>query len=293
MTQLDWSYMQSFAAVVEHGSLSAAARGLRTSQPTLSRHIAALEAKIGSRLFERGRGGMILTDAGMKLASHARHMAEAAARFSVIGEGQNTELAGTVRITASQIVASFLLPSVLARLRRAHPEISIEVVASDTTDNLLRREADIALRMYRPTQLDVVTRHIGDLKIGAYAASDYIARRGTPDGIDDFKAHDVIGYDRSPLIIDGMRAVGLNVTRDFFAFRCDDQVVCWQMVLAGFGIGFGQFSMGDADPRVVRISGDAPVALLPIWLTAHPDLRTNARVRCVFDWLAQEVLAEQ
>ena len=288
--QLDWSYVQSFAAVAEHGSLSAAARALNSSQPTLSRHISALESTIGTRLFERSRSGMDLTSAGLDLMQHAAQMADAAARFSVVSDGQSVDPAGTVRITASQIVATYMLPEVLTKLRQAHPQITIEVVASDTTENLLRREADIALRMYRPTQLDVISKHIGDLHIAAYAAHGYIARRGLPSGIDDFHAHDVIGYDRSPLIIDGMRAAGLEVTPAFFAFRCDDQVVCWQMVLAGCGIGFGQFGMGDTDPRVRRVSGDHPVASLPVWLTAHPELRTHARVRRVFDWLAQHLM---
>lgn len=291
MPQIDWSSVQSFTAVAEHGSLSAAARALDSSQPTLSRHISALEAQIGARLFERSRGGMDLTQAGLDLMEHATQMADAAARFSVVSEGQSVDLGGTVRITASQIVATYLLPNVLAKLRQAHPEITVELVASDTSENLLRREADIALRMYRPKQLDVISKHIGDLDIGAYASHGYIARRGMPGEIEDYHNHDVIGYDRSPLIIDGMRAAGLEVTPAFFAFRCDDQVVCWQMVLAGCGIGFGQFGMGDADPRVQRLTGDEPVASLPIWLTAHSELRTNAKVRRVYDWLAQHILA--
>ena len=236
---LDWSYVQSFTAVAEHGSLSAAARMLNSSQPTLSRHISALENRIGTRLFERSRSGMELTQAGLDLMEHAAHMADAAARLSIAGEGQAVETGGTVRITASQIVASYLLPPVLARLRQAHPEIQIEVVASDTSENLLRREADIALRMYRPTQLDVITKHIADLQIGAYAAHDYIARRGLPDGLEHILDHDLIGYDRNPQIIDGMRAAGFDVSPEDFAFRCDDQVVCWQMVLAGCGVGVG------------------------------------------------------
>lgn len=290
MPPLDWSFVQSFAAVAEHGSLSAAARAQGSSQPTLSRHIASLEEALGSRLFDRGRGGMALTQAGRDLVEHATQMADAAARFAVARDGRNFDLSGTVRITASQIVATYLLPPVLAGLRQAYPDIAVEVVASDTTENLLRREADIALRMYRPTQLDVISKHIGDTAVGAYAAHSYVARRGAPATIQDFMDHDLIGYDRSTLIIDGMRAAGLKVTPADFAFRCDDQVVCWNMTLAGCGVGFGQFSMGDADARVQRVSGDAPVASLPIWLTAHSELRTSARVRRVYDWLGAHMI---
>ncbi|MEL6619408.1 MAG: LysR family transcriptional regulator [Pseudomonadota bacterium] len=289
MPSHDWSHIQSFVAVAEHGSLSAAARALNSSQPTLSRHIAQLEDGMGTRLFDRQRSGMHLTRAGTDLMEHAAAMANAAGRFSVVAEGQDETLAGTVRITASRVVATFVLPDVLRDLRATHPDIAIELVSSDTTDNLLRREADIALRMYRPTQEDVITRHVCDVPLGAYAARTYVAQHGEPQVIDDLHRHRIIGYDRSTLIIDGLRAAGLEVTRDFFGIRCDDQVACWQMVVAGCGIGFFQTSVGDAEPRVQRVARDAPVGRLPMWLTAHPDLRTNPRVRRIFDALADRL----
>lgn len=286
MPKPDWSQIQSFATVAEHGSLSAAARVLGSSQPTLSRHIAALEATLGARLFDRDQRGMVPTAAGLDLLEHATQMADAAARFAMVGGGQAPETGGTVRITASQVVATYTLPPLLTALRTAYPDISVELVASNTTDNLLRREADIALRMYRPTQEDVIAKHVADLPLGAYAAHSYIARRGTPQTLADLVDHDVIGYDRSTLILDGFANAGLPVRPDFFAFRSDDQVVCWEMVVAGFGIGFGQIPMAEADPRVVRVSGDAPVGTMPMWLTAHAELRTTPRIRRVFDWLA-------
>lgn len=290
MTPLDWSYMQSFAAVAEHGSLSAAARSLQHSQPTLSRHIAALEDRLDTRLFERSREGMILTETGLQLRGYASLMADAAAQFVSASTATQSQQGGTVRITASQFVATFLLPEVLRRLRKAHPEIDIEIVASDTTENLLRREADIALRMYRPSQLDVISKRLGNLEVGVFAAHSYVARRGLPSDFAQLAKHDVIGYDRNTQIIDGMRALGHKVSKDFFAFRCDDQVVCWQMVLAGCGIGFGQLALGEADPRLVRLLSDTPIASLPVWLTAHPELKRNMCIRRVYDWLASDLL---
>ncbi|MEO0379531.1 MAG: LysR family transcriptional regulator [Pseudomonadota bacterium] len=284
---LDWSQLQSFAAVAEHGSLSAAARALNSSQPTLSRHIALLEADLGARLFDRSKGGMALTTSGADLAAYAGQMADAAGRLAMTAQGQNSDLAGTVRITASQVVATYVLPALLKTLRATYPDIAIEVVASDSTDNLLRREADIALRMYRPTQEDVIARHVTDLPVAAYAAHSYVAKHGQPKSFTEFQDHTLIGYDRSTLIIDGFARAGLSASQDDFAIRCDDQVVVWEMVVAGCGIGFGQMHVGDADPRVVRVSGDAPVASLPIWLTAHPELRSSPRVRRVYDWLGK------
>lgn len=286
MSQPDWSQIQSFAAVAEHGSLSAAARAQGNSQPTLSRHIAQLEATLGTRLFDRKSGGMILTDDGADLLAHATAMADAAARFTTDRDGHGTDIAGTVRLTASHIVANFILPPILRDLHGAYPGLEIEVIASDTTENLLRREADIALRMYRPTQPDVIAKHVTDLPLGVYAAPSYIEEHGAPDTLEDLLNHKVIGYDRSPLIIDGFAQRGFKVGRDFFAFRSDDQVLCWHMVIAGYGIGFGQRRVGDVDPRVVRVSGDLDVGGMPLWLTAHPDVRRIPRVRRVYDWLA-------
>ena len=287
---LDWSHLQSFVAVAEHGALSAAARATGSSQPTLSRHIASLEEALGARLFERSKAGVTLTERGAALLVHASKMADAAAqlRTAEVDSG----LAGTVRITASQIMATFLLPQILTELHHKHPDIEIELVASDDTNNLLRREADIAVRMYRPTQLDVIATHCGDLPFAAYAAKSYIARRGMP-GPDpqDLLAHDVIGYDRSTLIIEGMRAVGLEVDRDFFCFRSDDQVVCWHMVRAGMGVGFNQSAIATREPDLVCVSGPEPLGHLPIWLTAHPEVKKTPRIRKVFDHLRTALVA--
>ncbi|GGX49949.1 LysR family transcriptional regulator [Tateyamaria omphalii] len=289
MNQPDWSQIQSFAAVAEHGSLSAAARAQNSSQPTLSRHIAQLEATLGTRLFDRSSGGMVLTDEGADLLAHATTMVDAAARFGTDRDGHGKEIAGTVRLTASHVVANFILPPILCDLHATYPGIEIEVMASDTTENLLRREADIALRMYRPTQPDVIAKHIADLPLGAYAAPSYIEKHGAPDTLDDLMDHSIIGYDRSQLIIDGFAQRGFKVGRDFFAFRSDDQVLCWHMVVAGYGIGFGQRRVGDADSRVIRVSKDMDVGSMPLWLTAHPDLRRIPRVRRVYDWLAKHL----
>ena len=286
---IDWSLTQSFLAVAEHGSLSGAARATGSSQPTMGRHIAAMEADLGVLLFERSTDGFSLTATGTELFEHARQMSEAADRLALAAEGRSENVAGTIRITASDIVATYVLPDILTALHHAEPDIEVELVASDRTDNLLRREADIAVRMYRPTQADVFTRKVGEHQLGIFAAHAYVERRGTPQSLDDFRHHDVIGYDRSDQVIDGFRAAGLEVDRHFFSFRCDNQVVCWRMVVAGMGIGFNQLLIGEAEPRVIRILPDAGLPPLPIWLTAHAELKTSPRVRRVFDFLADHL----
>ena len=287
MISPDWALLQSFGSVVAHGSLSAAARQDGASQPTLSRHIAQLEEALGYQVLRRTTAGIELTPEGTALAEHVQKMGEAAAVLTQPQTGSS--LKGTVRITASQIVATFILPQILTQMHQKHPDIQFELVASDETDNLLRREADIALRMYRPTQSDVIAKKVTELELGAYAATSYLKRRGTPQTMLEIARHDVIGYDRSELILKGMRQFGVHATRDFFSFRSDDQVVCWQMVLAGYGIGFNQVTIGDNDPRVQRIAKDTPIGQMPIWLTAHSGLKTNPRVRVIFDALADEI----
>lgn len=290
-SMMDWALLQSFEAVGEHGSLSAAARATGTSQPTLSRHISTLEQQTGARLFDRKPGGLTLTSKGVALLAHAREMSEAASRFSLAAGHEAGPLAGTVRITASQIMATFILPDILTSARQQEPGIDLELIASDQTDNLLRREADIAVRMYRPSQPDVIARKVGELKLGMYAARSYLDRAGMPETVAAITDHDIIGYDRNTQIIDGFRQAGITVNRESFAFRCDDQPVCWQMVLAGYGIGFNQIRLGDADPRVRRIDLAGTVGSLPVWLTAHAELKTSARVRAIYDILSDDLAA--
>jgi len=289
----DWNHLQTLVAVADHGSLSAAARALGGSQPTMGRHIGALETELGVRVFDRTGNGLELTPTGTALLEHARHMNAAANRLSLVAEGRSESVAGTIRITASDIVATYILPDILTALHRAEPDIEVELVASDRTENLLQREADIAVRMYRPTQTDVFARKIGDLKIGMYGAPSYIARRGAPRTLEDMADHDVVGYDRSDLIIRGFRAAGLDVDRKFFSFRCDNQVVVWRMVVAGYGIGFTQLGIGETEPGVTRLLEDATLPSMPMWLTAHSDLKTSRRVRRVFDFLAESLRRRQ
>lgn len=255
----------------------------------MGRHIAALENSLNVRLFDRTSNGLELTPTGLELLEHARSMEIAANQFSLAAEGSSQAVAGTIRITASEIVAHFILPEILVQLHKQEPEIAIEIVASDRAENLLQREADIAIRMYQPTQADVYTRKIGELKLGIYAAKSYLEERGTPTNMNDLSDHDIIGYDRNDLIIRGFHDAGLDVKRDFFSFRSDSQLVCWRMVIAGFGIGFNQRQIGDADPRLTRIFDSIPMTPMPIWLAAHAELKTSRRVRLVFDFLSREL----
>ena len=286
MENPDWTLYRSFLAVAETGSLSAAARALGQSQPTLGRHVADLERALATSLFTRAPRGLILTEAGAIFLPAARQMRDAAAALALLAAGRESSLTGTVRLTASRVVSHHILPPILADLRRAEPGIEIELVPSDSSENLLFREADIALRMYRPTQLDVVTRHLGDFSTAIYAAKSYLDRVGRPTTPDDLLAHDFIGFDRSDLILRLMASLGYPRKREDFPLRCDDQVVYWNLVRAGCGIGATPCRIGDADPSVERVAPFILLPDLPVWLTAPEALRQNPRIRRVMDFLA-------
>lgn len=285
----DWSLVQSFLAVAEAGSLSAAARYLDRSQPTLGRQIKALEHSLGVQLFERHARGLSLSNAGANLLPMAQQMHLAMNDMMLTAAGQSVQLEGTVRITASIFASHHLLPPILSKIRVAEPAIQLELLPSDTTENLLFRAADIAVRMYRPTQMDIVTRHITDLQLGVFAARDYLERAGRPATVDDLLTHDLIGYDQNDLIVRTMQNMGWAITRDDFAVRCDNQAVYWDLLRAGCGIGFSQVQIGRADPEVEQLLVDVEIPKLPVWLAAHQVMQKTPRLRRVWNMLAEEL----
>lgn len=284
---LDWTLVQAFVAVAETGSLSAAARRLGQSQPTLGRQVRRLEDALDLALFQRQARGLVLTEQGQAILPAARRMAQAMGDIALAAAGADHGLSGTLRITASEIVAFHHMPAIIARLRRVAPEMAVELHPTDSPDNLLFREADIAVRMFRSEQLDVITRQIGWMPMGAFAARSYLAARGTPRHPADLSGHDLVGFDRSDLILRGMRDMGLHVTRDDFAVRCDDQVTYWELVRAGCGIGFGQRPVGLADDALCELFPGLPIPPLPVFLAAHETMRRTPRVA-----LAWSVLEE-
>jgi DNA-binding transcriptional LysR family regulator len=291
LTTTDWSLIQSFLAVAEAGSLSGAARTLGRSQPTLGRHIRDLEDGLGAMLFERHARGLRLSDTGADLLPHARRMFEAMNALALGAAGQSQQLEGTVRITASVFASHYLLPPILANIRAAEPAIQIELAPSDASENLLFREADIAVRMYRPTQVDVVARHVTTLGLGAFAARSYLDRVGRPTSPEELLKCDLVGYDSNDLILRTMRERGLPVTRDSFAVRCDNQATYWELVRAGCGIGFSQRGNAIGDPLVEELELGIDTGALPVWLAAHEAMRSTPRIRRVWDLLAEGLTA--
>jgi len=287
--RFDWNLIKSFLAVLDAGTLSGAAAATRTSQPTLGRHVDELETLTGLVLFERGRSGMTPTPNALALAEEARAMRAGADAFAMTAAGRDTAVEGTIRITASEIVSNYILPEILVALQEAEPALEIEIVASNSVENLLARDADIAVRMVRPTQNDLIARKVNDMAMGAFARRDYLEKHGTPHNISDLSTHRIVGYDRNDLIERGMARLGVPFDRSMFRFRVDNQIVYWEMVKAGAGIGFGPRFVAAKSPGLVRILPDLDIEPLPFWLASHRELRHSAKVRRVYDFLAEEL----
>ncbi|ESY81856.1 LysR family transcriptional regulator [Mesorhizobium sp. LNHC221B00] len=289
MVDIDWNLIKSFVTVAETGSLSAAARKLSASQPTLGRHISELEQALGVTLFRRGRSGYALTEAGATLFERGKTVSEQASAFSRLALGSVEAIEGTVRIAASEVVAAYVLPEMMGRLGIEEPGIEVEIVASNQVENLLRRDADIAIRMVKPAQNELVARKVCDIKLCACAAISYLDRRGRPLAPADLVNHALIGFDRSDEMIRGFVQFGIPVTRNSFRFRADNQMVLWEAVRAGNGIGLGQEPLAERDPLVEKVLPGLPLPALPVWLAMHRDVRSSVRLRRVANFLQEEL----
>ena len=287
MHNLDWGQVRSFLAVARHGSLSAAARELGLSQPTLTREIQALESATRLNLFQRTTQGLKLTEAGQALMDAATHMSDAADRFARQASGLSVELQGTVRVSANEIVGFYLLPAAVAAFRQAHPGVHIEIVISNRASSLSKREADIALRMFKPTQTDLVARRLPDLQLGFFAQRDYLARHGAPRDVADFKNHSVIGFDEATDFIDAAARFGYTFTREDFPVRTDQMLAQIQLLRAGAGLGATHLGLARRFPELVRILEDLPLPPLEFWCVCHRDVQYSSRIHAVMQHLIQ------
>jgi len=290
MSDIDWERQRAFLAVLREGSLSAAARALSVAQPTVRRRMEELEAALGVPLFTRSSGGLQPTETALELGDHAEAMALAADAFVRTGSAGACDIAGTVRISASEVVAVEVLPPMLAALRRTHPGLVFELSPSNRNEDLLRREADIAIRMVRPTQSALVARRIGAVPLGLHARADYLAANGTPASLDELRAIGLIGVERdTPSLRDYQTRFG--ITRDDFVFRSDSDLAQLAAIRAGIGIGICQIPLAARDPALVRVMPEAFELDLETWVVTHEDLRGVARIRATFHHLVDGMAA--
>lgn len=283
-TQPGWELFRTLLAVVKEGSLSAAARTLDLTQPTVGRHIDALEKHLDVALFTRSQSGLRPTDAALALLPDATKMATAAEALLRTASGGETEERGAVRITASEIIGVEIVTPLLVPFREAHPKISVELTLTSRTDDLIHREADIAVRLFRPTQAALVARKLGALEYGLFAHPRYVKRHGNPRTERELEGHALVGFD-SEALVERARARGSPFGRDALSYRCDSYVAQHAALKEGLGIGNAAFVLAERD-GLVRVLVDEPVVTAPVWLAMHEALRTTRRVRLLFEHLA-------
>ncbi len=291
MDHLDWNQLRAFLETAETGSLSAAARKLGLTQPTLSRQVAAIEQRLGVTLFERVGKAMQLTSTGLDLLEHARTMGGAAQELALVATGRSQAVEGVVSVSASHAVAAYLLPRALPRIRQVAPRIIVEVVTSNALSDLRRREADIAVRHVSPDQPDLIGRRLREATASFYASKAWVAAHGHPRTADEAVAHDFIGVDRSGRYLEYLRAHGLALMTANFPLYSENSVTAWELVRQGLGIGAMIDDVACLTPGVVRVLEELGPMRFPIWLVTHRELRTARRIRVVFDVLAEHLSA--
>lgn len=291
MDHLDWNQLRAFLETAETGSLSAAARKLGLTQPTLSRQVAAIEQRLGVTLFERVGKAMQLTSTGLDLLEHARAMGSAAEELALVATGRSQAAQGVVSISATDAVAAYLLPAAIRRIREVAPRIVVEVVSSNALSDLRRREADIAVRHVSPAEPDLIARLLREATASFYASEAWVAAHGHPRTAAEAATHPFIGADRSGRFLEFLCALGLPLTAANFALYSENSVTAWELVRQGLGIGAMMDDIARLTPGVVRVLEDLPPVRFPIWLVTHRELRTARRIRVVFDALAEHLSA--
>jgi len=289
-TKFDWNRARAFLVTAQEGSLSAAARALDMAQPTLGRQVKALENELDVVLFERMGHGLSLTPSGVELLEHVRGMGEAAGRVSLAASGQSQSVEGTVTVTFTEVGSAYVLPAILAQLRKAQPGIRLDIVASNNVRDLRRREADIAIRTTRPTDPDLVARKLGKEGAQLYASTRYLDTIGQPSSNEELSGADFIGFEDNDRYLQGLNQLGLALTERSFPIHCGNHLVQWEMVKQGLGVGVMVSHVGNTEPQVMLAAPWLPAFEYDVWLVAHREVNNSRRVRLVFDFLAENLM---
>ena len=286
-SDIGWELYRSFLAVLNEGSLSGAARTLGVAQPTVGRHVAALEKSLGLALFTRSQIGLMPTEGALSLRSYAEAMQSTAAALERAAASQGTGVRGTVRVTASDVIGVEVLPPIIASLRDENPDLVVELVLTDRMQDLLRREADIAVRMARPRQELLVARRVGQIELGLHAHQRYLSRHGTPKTMADLTNHSLIGFDQTTAFIRSAGKVLSGWRREAFAMRTDNNLAQLALIRSGAGIGVCQAAIARRDDSIVRLFPRHFSLQIETWITMHEDLRNSPRCRVAFDALVK------
>ncbi|WP_299677104.1 LysR family transcriptional regulator [uncultured Roseobacter sp.] len=287
----DWNQVRAFLATAEEGSFSGAARVLKTSQPTIGRQISELEQTLGVTLVERSTRRPTLTEAGRDLLDHVRAMGDAASLISMSATAHSEAVSGVVTVTATDLMSARALPGLLAPLRDSTPGLRVNILASNDLQNILKREADIAIRHVRPDQPELIARHVGDFRAGLYASRTYLDRAGRPQTPREVADHAFIGNPDPVRLMAPMHNLGIPLRPENFVMTSENGVVVWELMRAHLGITVLPEALCAADPALERVLPELPPFQFPIWLVTHRELQTSRRIRIVFDQLARGVRA--
>ncbi len=285
----DWNRARAFLVAVEEGSLSAAAKALNMSQSTLGRQVSALEKELGVILFERVGRGFEITGSGVELYEHVKAMGEAANKLSLTASGRSQSIEGTVSISASNTMSAYILPGLIQKIRQKEPGIQIELVSTNAISDLRKREADIAIRNVEPTHPELIFKKLKQTNAYLYATPGYLKKIGPVQKISDLKKAEFIGFASNHEYIEGLKRIGIELTPQNFQIFSDDHIFHWEMVKRGVGIGVMIESVGAKESSVRKVLEKQPPMKINNWVVAHRELKTNRRIRIVFDFLAEEL----
>lgn len=285
---IDWRSWHMFLAIVDSGSLNHAAKLLGSSQPTLSRQLLALETQLGRNLFDRSTQGLTLTDFGKMLLEESRSMAVSANRLQRLVQGQDITLSGSVRLSVNEMVAQYHLPAILAEFLDLYPELQVQVVVTNQVSNLDKRDADIAIRMFRPHQQDLVMKHLFDIELGTYASNAYLQSAGTPTTPAELTTHRILGYDRDKQLEEGSSALGWPIKNDELCFRTDNMPLMLEVACNGGGVIFTHSHVAER-LGLTRIDCGIDIPDLPVYLTCHRDVQHNRKIRVLMDFLTEKL----
>lgn len=282
---INWELYRTLLSVLKEGSLSAAARELGTTQPTVGRHIDELEKALGVALFVRSQSGLTPTETALAVQGYAEAMQSTAASLERVTSGQRGQVSGVVRVTASETIGVEVLPSIIVNIREQYPDLKVELLVSNRVQDLLQREADIAVRMVQPKQEQLIARRVGAIELGFHAHVDYLARHGTPRRLNDLREHSIIGYDQvTPYIRAAAKSIPDFQRRDF-SLASDSDLAQLALMRSGAGIGICQVNLAKRSPGLKRVLQKAFSMKLETWVTMHEDLRSSLRCKVVFDAL--------
>ncbi|MFZ6681799.1 LysR family transcriptional regulator [Undibacterium sp. Tian12W] len=281
-TEPNWEWYRTFLMVIDTGSLSAAGRAMGMTQPTVGRHIDSLEKALDLKLFTRTFDGFAPTEAALELRPYAADVAATAAALRRVASSHGTGVRGTVRVTASEVTCVEVLPPVLTALRRQHPELMIELVLSNRVDDLLHREADIAVRMVNPEQDALIAKRAGAIEIGFFAHESYLADFGMPKTMDELSRHTIIGFDQENAFLRKLRSKFPTLEPSSFALRTDSDLAQLAAIRAGYGIGVCHSALAARDKDLVRVLKTQFSVNLDIWVAMHEDLRDSPRCAVTF-----------